>query len=107
MHSCFLKGFNCGGLSVSESWFRAAFGKYPACAAPGLDEQELDGPAADSIADCRNLFAFAHLANLRKANRFSLRLTSPTRREQRHDTRSAGIPDTGTHCHRVHQSVAP
>ncbi len=70
MNSSFLKGFNGCSLRVRESWFGAAFGKYPAAAATGLDQQKFDGLLPDSVANSGNLIAFAHFLDLWQANLF-------------------------------------
>lgn len=64
VHARFFGGFQCRRLGVGESRFRAALGKGPTPAAPGLDQKEFDVTAAHPVANRRNLFASAQLSKL-------------------------------------------
>jgi hypothetical protein len=70
VNSSFLEGFNCRRLGVRKSCFRAAFGKYPTSAATGLDQQKFDNFLPDAVANRGDLFALAHLLDLRQSDAF-------------------------------------
>jgi hypothetical protein len=107
MNSSFLEGFNRRRLGVRESRFRAAFGKYPASATTGLDQQKFDNVLPDPVTNCRDLLTFAHLSDLRQSNALSHGpVDTPTGRNHG-QTRSTSVCGTETHCHRVHEKNYP
>ena len=105
MNPRFLEGFNRRCLSMGESRLRAALGEYPTSAAAGLNQQELDGAPAESIANRGDLFAFARFAKLRKSNGLNQPLTGPNRRRNNGQTRDVSIADADSHRHRVHHAI--
>jgi len=104
MNPRLLEGFNRRCLGIGEAGLRAAFGKCPAPAAAGLDQQKLDKTPPDPVANCSNLLAPAHLPELRHTNRLNRRLGPNNRRNISH-TQNTIISDSGTHRHRVHQPI--
>lgn len=65
VNSRFLESFNRRRLSVGQAWLGATFGKGPAPAAAGLDQQKLDRSFSQPIANRCNLFAFAQFDEAR------------------------------------------
>ena len=68
VNSSLFERFQRCRLRVGHSWFRIAFGKCPAPAAPRLDQQELNASAAHAIANSSDLFAFAQFTEVRECN---------------------------------------
>jgi hypothetical protein len=68
MNSGLFEGLEGCGLGEGQAWFGATFGESPASAA-GLNQQELDAPAPDPVADGGDLFAFPQFSKTRQAER--------------------------------------
>ena len=107
MNSSFLEGLNRRCLGVRKSWFRAAFGKYPASAASGLYQQKFDDFLPHPVANCGNLFTFAHLPDLRQSNALCQGMVDTQTRRNHGQTRSTSVCGTDTHCHLTLPDGAP
>jgi hypothetical protein len=77
MNSRFFKGLERRRLRVRKPRFRAAFGKSPALATAGTNQQELDCTVVDAVANRRHLLTFAQFAKLRQSNKRDRCLTFP------------------------------
>ena len=99
----FLESFDGGGLSVGQSRFGAALRKRPAAAAAGLNEKEFDRAPAKPVANRRDLFAIAHLAQLRHSNGLTWSRDGVNCRADPSRPRNLRLPHSGTHRYRVHE----
>jgi hypothetical protein len=59
MHSRFFKGFQSRRLCVGQTRFGATFRKSPAATPAGPNQQKLNSLAPHTVANRRDLFAFA------------------------------------------------